>query len=156
MTTASATLSDEQIVEITREVWASFLGDEEQAHLELVPVVDPETAGVTVTGCVTVSGGWKGSVLLSCAEELATKAAAEMFMADADALTNDEIADAVGELANMVGGTIKAAMPGPSQLSIPTVATGSAYHVHVPGMNLASRVSLMWRGECLTISVWEG
>jgi chemotaxis protein CheX len=38
----------------------------------------------------------------------------------------EDMRDAAGELANMTGGGLKALMPQPSRLSLPTVATGDA------------------------------
>jgi chemotaxis protein CheX len=154
--TTGVLLGEAQIVTIVREVWASFLGTEAQAFEELTPLPGGVPTGAVVTGTVTISGAWQGSVLLAFPIDLAARAASEMYLADADVLSDDEICDAVGELTNMIGGTIKSMLPGPSHLSIPTVATGAAYELHVPGALLAVRAFLGWRGEALGVTVWQG
>ena len=45
-----------------------------------------------------------------------------MAMDESEPLDDAEVADAVGELVNMVGGNIKSLMPGPSALTLPVVA----------------------------------
>jgi chemotaxis protein CheX len=40
------------------------------------------------------------------------------------AASPDDVRDALGELANMVGGNIKGLLPGPTQLSLPLVVEG--------------------------------
>ena len=64
-------------------------------------------------------------------------------------LEDEDVEDAFGEIANVVGGSIKAALPGPSGLSLPQV--GHAPLVRNPAD--VCRVEVLWRGEPLTISV---
>ncbi len=61
----------------------------------------------------------------------------------------DHVQDALGELAYVVGGNVKAVLPGPSVLGLPEV--GSAPPADRPADAL--RVDLLWRGQALTISV---
>jgi chemotaxis protein CheX len=75
---------------------------------------------------------------------------------DAGELSPEEVADAVGELTNMVGGTVKNLLPAPSKLSLPSVTSGTSYTVHVPGASLVVQVDFAWAGEPLTVTVWEG
>jgi hypothetical protein len=62
-------------------------------------------------------------------------------------LDDEEIADALGELANVVGGNVKAVLPGPSTLGLPEVGAAPEAGSDV------CRVDLLWRGQSLTISV---
>ena len=64
-------------------------------------------------------------------------------------LDDEDIADAFGEIANVVGGNVKAALPGPSALSLPDV--GAAPAVRNPAD--VCRIDVVWRGEALSISV---
>jgi chemotaxis protein CheX len=140
----------DQVVEIARDVWSSFLG------MELEPVPDDlAPTGATVTGCVHVSGEWNGSVFLQCSAEHATAAAEAMFMAEPGSLGEDEVGDALGELTNMVGGNVKSLLPEPSRLSIPSVARGESYTVRVPGASLVDAVTLLGPAGPVSISVWE-
>jgi chemotaxis protein CheX len=144
-------MTDEEILGITRDVWESFTG-------RAIDVADGQArpgGGDVTVGCVTVSGAWQGSVLLACPARLARMAASAMFDRPADALDDQEVADALGELTNMVGGNIKSLIPGPSRLSMPAVTAGGSLTVRVPGAALLGTVSLACDGLPLTVSVWR-
>jgi chemotaxis protein CheX len=143
--------SDEQIVGITQDVWSSFTGKGLGSAPEEVA---PEAGDLTV-GRVAVTGGWQGCVLLTCPTPLARAAAAAMFDLPAEKLTDDEVADAVGELTNMIGGNIKGLLPGPSRLSMPAVTVGATSSVRTPHAVLVSTVSLLCEGLPLTVSLWQ-
>jgi chemotaxis protein CheX len=154
MTTAEAgpVVTGEQIAEITRDVWQSFLS------LDLVfAPVDPLATldGATSTGCVHISGEWNGSVFVQCTDAHAQKAAEAMFMADPGTLGPDEISDALGELTNMIGGNIKSLLPEPSRLSIPTVANGENYKIRVPNAVLVDAITLVCEAGPVHLSVWK-
>jgi chemotaxis protein CheX len=144
-------MTDEEVLGITRDVWESFTG-------RAIDVVDGQLhrdgGGVTV-GCVTVSGEWQGSVLLACPAQLARMAASAMFDVPAGELDDQEVADALGELTNMIGGNIKSLIPGPSRLSMPAVTAGASPTVKPPRAALVSTVSLACEGLPLTVSVWR-
>ena len=143
--------SDEQIAGITQDVWSSFVGT-------VIGSADEEVAldAVDVTvGCVAVTGDWKGCVLLACPKQLARTAASAMFDLPAEQLTGDEIADALGELTNMVAGNIKSLLPGPSRLSIPVVMVGASSTARMPSAVLVNTVSLACEGLPLTVSIWQ-
>jgi chemotaxis protein CheX len=67
------------------------------------------------------------------------------------AVSDADVADAVGELVNMIGGNVKSLMPGPSALSLPVVAAGrvarSSDSVEV------CRLDASWAGDPLLVSV---
>jgi chemotaxis protein CheX len=95
-----------------------------------------------------VLGPWNGAVVLTCgrttAEELSRCLLAEHAPPVLDA---EDVVDGLGELANVVGGNVKAVLPGPSVLGLPEV--GSAPE---PGSDTL-RVDLLWRGRSLTITL---
>jgi len=143
-------MTDEEILGITRDVWESFTG-------RAIDVADGQArpGGDVTVGCVTVTGAWQGSVRLACPAQLARMAAAAMFDLPAEQLDDREVADALGELTNMVGGNIKSLIPGPSRLSMPAVTVGAAPTVKPPRAALVARVSLACEGLPLTVSVWR-
>jgi chemotaxis protein CheX len=139
-----ATLIDEETVQsIVQEAWSALVGEDEY----LVPLTGDHPADA-LSSWVEVVGPWTGCVVLTCdrstAEELARCLLAEHAP---PVLDDEEIADALGELANVVGGNVKAVLPGPSALGLPEV--GSAPEA---GSDVC-RVDLLWRGQSLTISV---
>jgi chemotaxis protein CheX len=143
--------SDEQIVAITQDVWSSFTGTAIGSASEEVAL----DAGDVTVGRVAVTGPWQGCVLLACPTQLARSAASAMFDLPAERLTDDEVADALGELTNMVAGNIKSLLPGPSRLSMPTVMVSASSTVRMPHAVLVNTVSLACEGLPLTVSIWQ-
>jgi chemotaxis protein CheX len=113
--TVEPAITDVQMV--IEEVWTSFLGSEEPLVVGIPG--DVETGW---SAAVTVTGEWEGMVSV----ELPTATAEEVCrrMLGVDETQDEDVADAVGELVNMIGGNVKSLMPGPSTLSLPVVAAG--------------------------------
>lgn len=143
------TAIDDDIQDVARTIWATLfelpLEDGDGAQL------GPES---TVTSCVQINGAWHGAVVLQCPLTLARTLTAAMFQADT-APQLDEVHDALGELANMLGGNVKALLPGPSRISLPAVAVGSDYHMSVVGTNAVTSVSFTCDGYPLRITLLQ-
>lgn len=116
---------------------------------------DPAIVGPLITGCVTIDGAWDGAVMLSCEQTLATSLASELFGADVP-VTQGDVRDTVGEVTNMLAGNLKALLPDPSRLSLPTVAIGAQYDLTVVGTTQTVAVRFRCDGGLLQISVHEG
>lgn len=150
--TDTAWVTAEQIAEITRDVWGSFLS------MDLAPVLGGDgepLVGQTLTGVVHISGDWQGTVFVETTAEHARAGAEAMFAADPGTLSPDEVSDALGELTNMVGGNIKGLLPAPNKLSLPSVAGGEHYTLRVPGAVLVERVVLQGPAGPVRISLWR-
>jgi len=142
--------NDEQIREVTESVWTSMLG------AQLAPASGRrqlDTHARYVFGCVHSSGGWEGAVTIACSTAFARRAAGTMFELTPESASLDEVRDALGELTNIVGGNIKAMLPGPSKLSLPTVTEGTDYSFHVQGSAPLREVWFECDGEPLVVSV---
>src|SRR4051812_23190559 len=63
-------------------------------------------------GTVHITGPWAGSVVVECPAPFGRLVAASMFGSEPDEVTEDELVDVVGELANMTGGNVKALLEG--------------------------------------------
>jgi chemotaxis protein CheX len=61
--------------------------------------------------------------------------------------------DAITELSNMVGGNIKALLPQPSRLSLPTVFEGQDYKLRVPGAVCVSRLIFESQGSQFVVTM---
>jgi chemotaxis protein CheX len=133
---------------ITREVWSTFL-DGDPAGLVASDTLMTEDK---ITGCVHLSGAYTGSIMLQCSPPAARDAAAALFSIPAADVTETELVDAIGEIANMVGGNVKSMLPGPSALSLPAVVHGP---LAVPGAEVVRAVQLSWRDEPLVVSLWQ-
>jgi chemotaxis protein CheX len=139
---------ENDLTELTGGVWESFLGMPAEPTAPVAP-----GEGSYYTSWVHISGGWEGAVNLVLPEALARDAAAAMFGTTPDALTADELTDAVGELANIIGGNIKGMIDDPCTLSLPMVASGQRYSVAVPGTELVRSATLVAAGQTFTVAV---
>ena len=139
-------LIDETTVKgIAEEAWLALVGDDE--FLVPMPGGVPDDA---VNSWVDIAGPWNGTVVLTCSRSTAEELSRCLLAEHAPPVLDDEdIEDALGELANVVGGNVKAVLPGPSVLGLPEV--GSAPAAGTPADTC--RVDLLWRGQSLTIAV---
>ncbi|MFN8706967.1 MAG: chemotaxis protein CheX, partial [Planctomyces sp.] len=78
-----------------------------------------------VSAVIRISGDWNSLVQVLAPRSTAKVIASTMFSMTEDELTEAEIADAVGEIVNMVGGNLKGIVQGDSSLSLPCVGTMS-------------------------------
>jgi CheY-specific phosphatase CheX len=78
-----------------------------------------------IIGIVHLSGGWDGFILAGFEPSSAEAAASHMMAASDDALGEDEVRDAVGEIANILAGNLKCLIPAWTQMSIPAVVEGT-------------------------------
>jgi hypothetical protein len=137
-------LIDEATIQsIAEEAWSALVGEDEY----LVPLPgDPVQDAIS--SWVEVLGPWNGSVVLTTARTTAEELARCLLKEHAPPVIDvEDVEDALGELANVVGGNVKAVLPGPSALGLPEVGSAPA-----AGSDTC-RVDLLWRGQSLTISV---
>jgi len=81
--------------------------------------------GVEVAATVDIAGAWEGTVSIGLSMDVAKHFAATMLGRAESSLSQLEVRDVIGELAHVVGGNVKGALPGPSSVSMPRVAAGS-------------------------------
>ena len=143
--------STEDLGQIVSDIWTSMLGFPVQARSE-----PAEMNGTRhLSASVQISGGWDGTVLVSCAEGLARKVAATMFDVEESSTTDDEIRDALGEVANMTAGNVKALVESYCRLSLPMVAEGRELAISIPGSRVVAQASFDCDDAPLTIEVYE-
>lgn len=143
----TSTLTNETIGEMTQEIWSALLADQ-----GLLLPGDMGEGDLSAT--VSITGAWNGTACLACSEPAARRAASVMFDMTDDELSEEEIHDAIGELINVVGGNIKGILPGPTELSLPTVHQGP---VLMPGhLDLGYKVTFNWMDEPVVVTVWTG
>ncbi len=98
--------------QITVDVCQSMLG------LELTPLEsDPGTADQLVAS-VEINGARNASVDVLAHENLMAAIAEAMFCSDRASLSQAEIRDAFGEIANMIGGNVKGAFGSQDELTL--------------------------------------
>ena len=139
-------LMDEAVLtSIAEEAWIALVSEDEP----LVPLPG-ELPADRLSAWVDVVGPWTGSVVLTTGRTTAGELTRALLgPAAPEVLEHLDVVDAFGEIANVVGGNVKAALPGPSALSLPEV--GQAPAVRNPADVV--RIDVLWRGEPVAISV---
>lgn len=108
---------DQQVLRtLTTDVCTSML------ELDLTPRENPNpTDDSYLVAMVRILGDSVGGLEVAVPQPLAQHIAGVMFDSSAEQLAEDEILDAIGEVANMIGGGVKGLSTGDSQLSLPCV-----------------------------------
>lgn len=140
---------DDDIREIATSIWETLFSVPLQAADSRVQV-DAQV----VTGCVQIEGAWNGAVMLQCGSDLAGRLAGELFRSEAP--SPDDVRDTIGELTNMLAGNVKALLPEPSRISLPTVAFGNDYAITVLGTKPVATVSFTCTDAPLVVTVMQG
>jgi chemotaxis protein CheX len=144
--------ADGDLQEIVNEVWVAYL-DPDGLH-PLLPA-DPAKAKADTTSAVSITGAWHGHVMFACTDKAARNAAAAFLAMDPADVTDEDVADVLGELANIVGGNVKSMLPNGCFLSLPHVVMSRDGHPHWPGVVQVAALSGTWQGESVTVSMWQ-
>lgn len=137
-----------EIVALTQEVCGSVLLLD-AAQVDVASVERPRE----VMASVQITGTWQGAVVLLCSSALAHAATAAMFDTDLDAVNQADLDDAMGELANMIGGNIKNRLPTPCKLGLPTVVCGASVNARFPGTKLTTDLAFSLPTGTLAVQV---
>jgi hypothetical protein len=138
-------LDEATIQSIAEEAWLALVGEDEY----LLPLAGGP-ADDAVSSWVEIVGPWNGTVVITTARATAEELSRCLLKEHAPPVLDvEDIEDGLGELANVVGGNVKAVLPGPSVLGLPEV--GNAPEVADPAD--VCRLDVLWRGQALTISV---
>ncbi len=85
-----------------------------------------------ISGLIGMSGNASGVVVINLSEQVALKIATTMLMEEQTEV-NDDVLDAVGEIANIVAGQAKIELEQYNlSVSLPNVITGQDYEVRFP------------------------
>jgi chemotaxis protein CheX len=95
--------TDNDLRVITEEVWASYLDPEGASPLMPVLSQDPQH---DICAAVSITGAWSGHVVVACSGPASRHAAAALLGIAAEDVTLEDIADAMGEVANVIGGNV--------------------------------------------------
>jgi chemotaxis protein CheX len=123
-------LSTEDIVAITQNIFETML----QTQVDQSTANGALDSKSSVVGCIHIAGEWSGVVLVKASDKLASFAASRMLLIDPDDVQVNDLQDTLAELTNMIGGNIKSIVPGPSNLSLPTVTNGSDFQIRTFGV----------------------
>lgn len=121
-------ISQNEMLHVVQNVWDAVLNRKVTC---VSHACFPEGDTGLRTAFIQITGEWDGVVVCKTTELLARDIAAAMFCMDRDSLSCELVHDALGELANMIAGNLKALLPPPCFLCLPTVVSGSDYVVVV-------------------------
>lgn len=111
----TTTIESDAVIEVTMAVCECLLGD--VPH----PVPADVDASSRMSALVSISGAWAGDVEVRLTPGLARRLAREVLQVEPRTSDDPDVRDVVGEVANMIGGNLKALLPEPCHLSLPHV-----------------------------------
>ena len=94
-----------------------------------------------VVGAIHYAGPWKGVLLLECQPLQASVFTAKLTGISPPDSVDDDVRDAIGEIANMMAGNLKTILPPQTVLSAHTVVEGSSFTLKVCGGNDSLRIA---------------
>lgn len=142
-----------QIIEIAKDIWLSMLT---MPLEELPPTEDHTNEPHWATASIHITGEADVSIIMAFSRDMASRVAGSMFDMSPEELAEAEIADACGEMVNIIGGNLKALLPEPSELSLPTVSIGAEHLVTIPGAHVIEHVDLDSLGDRVSIALLTG
>jgi chemotaxis protein CheX len=145
-------VDESDLAEMVEQVWESYLDPE--GISPLIPTYD-ENQPSEVHSSVSITGSWNGYIVYASSRAAAQRAAAAFLAMELDEVSEDDISDTLGELANIVGGNVKAMLPPGAQLSLPQVVLAPEASARFPGTLRISGVYGIWEGEPVSISMWQ-
>jgi hypothetical protein len=139
----------DEVYAIAAEIFAALV-DGEDGTLVPWPAGAPEGSH-EVAAWVDVHGPWTGRASLETSSDTAADLARALLrLPPGAAVADDDLVDALGEVANVVGGNVKALLPQYGTLGLPRVGTLPTEG----GARAEQRVPLAWRGRSLVLTVW--
>ncbi|MBM2617359.1 chemotaxis protein CheX [Actinoplanes sp. LDG1-06] len=145
-------VNENDLAEMVEQVWESYLDPEGVSPL--IPTND-ENQPSEVHSSVSINGSWTGHVVYASSRQAARRAAGAFLAMEADEVSDEDMSDVLGELANIVGGQVKAMLPPGALLSLPQVVLAPEATARFPNTVRISGVYGMWDGEPVSISMWQ-
>lgn len=140
-------IAADDLARIAADVWRDTLAQE----------AGPAPAALPgeLTGCIQITGAFRGAVVLYVPHAMARVAAAAMFALEPNAITSDEERDAIGELTNQIGGHVKSMVASPSQLALPAVVPGGDHCLDASRLQLLAEQAMAAPGGTFLVQVFE-
>ena len=142
----------EDLVELVEAVWQTTMGGD----INFCPCQQPEEPyDGHWSAAVHFTGDWTGLLLITLPNRSARRLAASMFQLSPGEVSDADMGDATGEVANILGGNFKALLPPPSALSLPSVYKGDllAQGVIAAESDLVQSLCFEVDGEQLSVRV---
>ena len=145
-------VNENDLAEMVEQVWESYLDPEGVSPL--IPTYD-ENQPSEVHSSVFITGSWTGHIVFASSTAAARRAAGAFLAMEPGEVSPDDLSDVLGELANIIGGNVKAMLPPGALLSLPQVVLASDHTTIYPSAVRISGVYGLWDGEPVSISMWQ-
>jgi chemotaxis protein CheX len=145
-------VNENDLAEMVEQVWMSYLDPE--GINPLVPTYD-ENQPSEVHSSVSITGSWTGHVVYASSTTAARRAAAAFLAMEDGEISPEDLSDVLGELANIIGGNVKAMLPPGALLSLPQVMLAPENTTVYPNAERISGVYGIWEGEPVSVSMWQ-
>lgn len=149
-TTVTTRISDfaEVIQSMAQQVFSTMLGLELENGL-IETTTAPLVSDAGIVAMVGIAGAVSGNVNIRISNELSCRLASRLLMMEYTEV-NDEVLDAIAEVANMIVGGLKTNLEdrfGAMGLSLPTVISADRYITRSPAMGQRFTISFMCQHE---------
>ena len=162
MTITTAVISDvkaheeelaEYIISAAKEVFSTMvMMDLEDQY----PLKEPVTQlNCSITGMVGLAGIYSGILSIHCPQHLALRITSNMLGMEVEEVGED-MEDALGEIANMLGGHVKQILSKGGfdlNLSIPTVISGEHYTINCMADKDCVIIPFTWNGDSMLVGL---
>jgi chemotaxis protein CheX len=145
-------VNENDLAEMVEQIWVSYL-DPSGVH-PLIPT-DDDGQPSEVHSSVSITGSWTGHVVYASSTAAARRAAAAFLAMEPDEVGTEDLSDVLGELANIVGGNLKAMLPPGALLSLPQVVLAPESATKYPNAERVTGLYGRWDGEPVSISMWK-
>jgi hypothetical protein len=108
-----------------------------------------------VMGSCSLSGVWNGRIEVRLSRGLALEATSAMLMQPLDRVQDGDTLDATKEIANMIAGTLKSALPRPCTMSVPSAEIECDDFCVLPRTEDSVTVFFAHDSGVLMVRVWE-
>lgn len=142
----------DDLTEMVEQVWTSYLDPE--GVDPLIPMEEGANES-EVHSSVSITGSWQGAVVYASSNAAARDAAAAFLAMEPAEVSDEDISDVLGEMANIVGGNVKAMLPPGCFLSLPQVVLASESATRYPSAVQVAGLYGLWRGEPISVTMWQ-
>jgi len=108
-----------------------------------------------ISALLHYNDGAGGSVLIECGQKLAFELTSRVMSVPAPDFLDNDVRDVIGELANIIGGNLKALMPPDTRISMPEVLNGPEGRLFLSSEKRLSRICLACDIGCCSVSLLD-
>lgn len=144
---------EEEIIKCSKDVFSTML----MVELEAEEGAGQEKPAIqsNITSMIGLGGGIKGLLAVHCPLSVATAITSTFLGMDVEEI-DDDVKDAIGEIANMIAGNLKisfAAVDVKVELAIPTSVVGDSFYVSGNGDSIRLAVPLIMEGKTFWVEL---